>query len=58
MSKQQHFLAEGYVRQAIPESQLGSASEVFFIVTGTSCGLPAYALSAQVPPASGSTWRG
>ena len=48
MAEQEGFIAEGYVHEAVPEEKLGSATEVFFIVTGTLCGLPAYALSAQI----------
>lgn len=47
------FIAEGYVREAIPDAKLGSALEVFFISTGTMCGLPGYALSAQIAGALG-----
>jgi cytosine permease len=47
------FIAEGYARETIPEAQLGGAYKLFFIVTGTLCGLPAYALSAQLANALG-----
>lgn len=49
----ERFIAEGYVREAVPEVRLGSALEVFFISTGTMCGLPGYALSAQISAALG-----
>ena len=49
----ERFIAEGYVREAVPEARLGSALEVFFISTGTMCGLPGYALSAQISGALG-----
>jgi len=48
MAEPEGFIAEGYVHEAVPEEKLGNATEVFFIVTGTLCGLPAYALSAQI----------
>jgi len=53
MENRARFVAEGYVREAIPDTKLGSAFDVFFIVTGTLCGLPAYALSAQIAGAVG-----
>jgi cytosine permease len=53
MEHRERFIAEGYVREAVPDAKLGSALEVFFISTGTMCGLPGYALSAQIAGALG-----
>jgi cytosine permease len=53
MEHREGFIAEGYVREAVPDAKLGSALEVFFISTGTMCGLPGYALSAQIAGALG-----
>lgn len=53
MQHDEGFIADGYVHEAVPSSKLGSAWEVFFIVAGMLCGLPAYALSAQIASAIG-----
>ncbi|MCQ8278921.1 cytosine permease [Acetobacteraceae bacterium KSS8] len=46
---------EEYTGVAVPLVFRGSAWRVFFIVTGTVCGLPTYVLSAQIFHALGST---
>jgi cytosine permease len=42
------FVAVAHPREPIPDSRLGSARSVFFIVTGSLCGLPVFVLAGQI----------
>lgn len=44
---------DGFARSPVPDAETGSAAKVFFIVTGSLCGLPVLILGAQIVGALG-----